>query len=81
MQVRHSWSWTGAVCVGQGEVGEGWPLLRDLDEAQLEVYTSISLCIQLLSCLHQNSFVKPQCDTMPGAVQTDMVLALQECPS
>lgn len=69
------------MCVGQGEVGEGWPLLRALDEAQLEVYISVSLCSQLLSRLHQNSFVKPQCDTVPGAVQTDMVLALQECLS
>lgn len=81
MQVRPRLVMAQAVCVGQDEVGGGWPLLRGLDEAQLQVYTSVSSCSQQRACVHQNSFVKPQCDTVPGAVQTDTVLALQECHS
>lgn len=50
---------------------EGYPLRKGgLDEVwpEGEIQTSVSSCRQLLSRLHQNSFVKPQFDTVPGAI-------------
>ena len=52
------------------EPKEGYPLPKgDLDEVWLEGEAcSAVFMLAASSCLHQNSFVKPPFDTMPGAI-------------